>query len=351
MQMNRRRFGTMALGALAAPGLARRAAAQSRRGVVMLTFPGGTSAAWKKFYCEPFSAASGIPAQIVEMTDPTSWYMGRGSEFNCSIANPVDYALYQQGKVEAMKIADYPILQKIPEAFWTRVDAEHVLGMPVYQQVYGIAINRNFVKPGEITSWFDLAKPQYKGKVGMGGFTDIYEVPWFSRITGGSETNQESGLELYRKIAANLLTIPGSMAQMVQLLQRGEVIAAPFYSARVWTLKKSGQTAIEMVIPREGVPLIPYHLQLSRSGPDMDAARRFATFSAGAEPAARVADAIGYFPVNREAAFPGDFQALMGVTPEEWAARVVPMDYVAIGKTRLQMRDRIDQINANIGKG
>lgn len=351
MLIDRRRFGTLALGALAAPALLGRSAAQSRQGVIMLAFPGGTSAAWKQFYCDPFTAASSIPAQIVEMTDPTSWYMGRGSEFNCSIANPVDYALYQQGKVEAMKIADYPILQKIPEAFWTTVDADHVLGMPVYQQVYGIAINKNHVKPGEITSWLDLAKPEYKGKIGMGGFADIYEVPWFSKITGGSEANQESGLELYEKIAANLLTIPGSMAQMVQLLQRGDVIAAPFYSARVWTLKKAGETAIDMVIPEEGVPLIPYHLQLSSSGPDMEAAREFATFAAGAEPSTKAADALGYFPVNSEAAFPADFEALMGVTPEQWSAKVVPMDYVAIGQTRLEMRDRIDQINANIGKG
>ena len=348
MQFTRRRFGQLALGAAAAPALARPVFAKSREGVIMLAWPGGTSAAWNEHYLDPFHAKTDIPVKMVEMGDVTPWYMGRGSEFNTVISNPASFRFYQRGKIEPISIADFPVLQKVDKSFWTPVDDDHLLGMPVYQQAYGIAINTDYVAEGEITRWSDLAKPEYKGKTAIGDYAHIYEVPWFAKLNGGDEDNLEPGFEMYREVVANVLTIPGSMSQMMQLLQRGDVIAAPFYSARIWDMIKKGATNIKIVFPEEGVPLLPYHLEMSKAGPDLDAARAFLAYSGGAGPAERVAGALGYFPVNADASYPDDFEAMMGLTVEAYKARLRRLDYVKLSANGTENRDRIDQINAQV---
>ena len=350
MKLSRRHFGQLALGAAAAPMLTRPAFAQSGEGIIMLAWAGGTSAAWTENYLNPFSKETGIKTKMVEMGDVTPWYMGRGSEFNVVISNPASMRFYEDGKIEPIAIADFPVLDKIDKSFWTYVDEDHLLGMPVYQQAYGIAINTDYVDEGEITSWYDLAKPEYKGKTALGNYAHIYEVPWFATLEGGSETDLKPGFEMYKKVVENVLTIPGSMSQMTQLLQRGDIVAAPFYSARVWDMIKKGATNIKIVIPKEGAPLLPYHIEMSKTGPDLDAARKFLAYSGGAGPAERVAGALGYFPVNEDAAYPAEFEEIMGLPVEEYKSKLRRLDYVTLSKNGRDNRDIIDQINAGVGR-
>lgn len=350
LKLNRRQFSAALASTLGIAPFARPVLAQDGQGVIMLAFPGGTSAAWQTYYVDPFVAETGVDAKIVEMTDPIGWYMGRNEEFNCSIANPVDYTLYEQGLIEPVNVADFPVMQDIPEIYWTPVADGQVLGMPVYQQVYGIAINTDYVEEDEITSWMDLTKSDYKGKVAVGGFADIYEVPWFSKLAGGSEADIEAGLDMYAKVMDNALTVPGSMSQMLQLLERGDVTVAPLYSARAWSSIKSGDSKLKLIFPKEGVPLIPYHLEMSKNGPDLEAAKQFLAFAGSAGPSKKVASEIGYFPVNEKAAFPEDIEEVFGITAEQYREALRPMDYVTIGKNRLELRDRVDQIHANMGR-
>ena len=191
MTTNRRQFTSAGLALAAASFFSGIARSQARKGVILLGFAGGTADAWRRFYAEPFQKQTGIPAKVIEVSDPTPWYIGRGTEFNSSVTSGVDYPLYERGLVEPIKIADFSVLKKIPEIYWTKIDDKLLLGMPVYQGSYGIAINTKFIKPGEITSWFDLTNPKYKGKIAANRFSEVYDIPWFAKISGGSEVNQE----------------------------------------------------------------------------------------------------------------------------------------------------------------
>ena len=126
--------------------------------------------------------------------------------------------------------------------------------------------------------------------------------------------------------------------------------SAFLFSARVWTLKKSGDNTLDFIIPKEGIPLIPYHLQMSKAGPDLEAVLELAKYAGGIEPAQNVADSLGYFPVNDDAKWPADFREIMGVSIDEYKSKLRQMDYIQIGKTRQQVRDQVDQINAKFSR-
>src|SRR5690606_15383444 len=110
-----------------------------------------------------------------------------------------------------------------------------------------IAINTDEAKKSDFTSWADLADPKWKGKLGITRpiYLSSYDLPIMSKAMGGDEKSIEPGLELLRKIVPNVLATYSSIAHMNGLLTRGEIAAGPYYSGRVWQLRREGATNVD----------------------------------------------------------------------------------------------------------
>jgi iron(III) transport system substrate-binding protein len=93
------------------------------------------------------------------------------------------------------------------------IGGEYVHGWPVF--------NTNMIKPGDITSWRDLLKPQYKGKIialdprgGAGGAAAAYLIHQF-------------GIDFFKRLVTEQqLTIARDGRQVVEWLVRGSHVIA-----------------------------------------------------------------------------------------------------------------------------
>jgi putative spermidine/putrescine transport system substrate-binding protein len=118
---------------------------------------------------------------------------------------------------------------------------------------FGIIYRKDKIPEG-ITSWFDLWKPAYKGRVALPGF-DWYGFNWLimiNHVLGGSASDFSKGAakihEYYQQ--QKPVTITGT-DQGVQLFTSGQIWAAPFYDGRARRMQKAG-LPVEFVFPDEG---------------------------------------------------------------------------------------------------
>jgi putative spermidine/putrescine transport system substrate-binding protein len=114
---------------------------------------------------------------------------------------------------------------------------------------YGIAYNPEKV-PTPPTSWTDLYKPEYKGRVAMmDGFFGAYQMA--ALIDGDKDMDIGRGIKIWEKYKANIGAWTNSEAQKAELLTRGDMWLAPKFGA--WTQQEIRQGYKEkFVMPREG---------------------------------------------------------------------------------------------------
>jgi putative spermidine/putrescine transport system substrate-binding protein len=136
--------------------------------------------------------------------------------------------------------------------------------------VCGLVYNTDKIKTPP-TSWADLWKPEYKGRV---AFFDYYwagnGLTATARLNGGGEDNIEPGIKIYSDAAkaGHIHSLFTSNSQLQQLLVSGEVWIVPYF--RGVALPWAAQGApIGYAVPKEGQVTFPEGFQLVRgSSPD-----------------------------------------------------------------------------------
>jgi putative spermidine/putrescine transport system substrate-binding protein len=151
--------------------------------------------------------------------------------------------------------------------------------------VPSILVNLDALKAKGIeppTDWADLAKPEYKGLVGVrppgkAGEGDAFFMALVS-TTGGSWGNFDSGIALAKKIAPNLAAQPGN----AELAEKGEIPILIKYDfnniAIAQTLRAKG-IDVEVFIPPSGSVYAPSGMMVNGyNTKQMDVAKLFMDF-------------------------------------------------------------------------
>lgn len=346
VDVTRRTLAALALGA----GLPKLAAAQAPPKIVVATWGGGVGDTWREAFGKPFAAASGTPVTVNEVADPSAQIRAQAAspQYNAFVGTFTDAVnLHRDGLIETFDPADFPsVANTLPGYRMTGKDGR-LLGMPVYFQYYGIAVNTDLVKPGQIASWKDLAAPKWKGQIAITRpvYASIYDLTVFAYAEGGNERDVTPGLDLFKRIAANAMTVYSSMAQMNQLLQRGEVAAAPYYATRIWAMKKQG-LPVDMVIPKEGALITPYIAMVPKGTFDLVAAKKFLTFLSEPGPQGRMTDLTGYLPLSSGAVLTPAQEKMLGMSLDALKAKLIQPDWTVIAEQQQKRADIVEQLTA-----
>ncbi len=333
---------------LATPYIIRPAFAQTKGEVIQCNFGGGVAEVFQKAYGDLFTAKTGIPFKIVEVpSTETALISNAASPIYNSSYHSYSGAmnLYKMGVTEPLAIADYPILQDVPEYLLPMVDDKHVAGMPIQYIFYGLAYNTEFGKQEDFKSWKALSDEKWKGQVTITApvFASLYDVPWYSRMLTGDQKQLDAGIAQYKAVADNALTAYTSMAQNQQLLQRGDAVACAYYSSRVWDLKVSGIDNIDIMIPDEGALMIPYVFVLPKNAPHTEAAREFISFAGTVEPQEENLRLSGTLPTNAKAKVEDALiKDKLGLTRDEIVEKTFNPDWAYIQEQREELIKRLE---------
>ncbi|MBR1217219.1 extracellular solute-binding protein [Bradyrhizobium sp. U87765 SZCCT0131] len=300
--------------------------------LLVATWGGGVEKVWKTAFADPFEKETGIKVRIVPVPTPDAQLRTQAGhpQYNAvMVTYPQGANLMRDGLIEMFDPAALPATADTSPDDLMRDAQGRLAGASPYFMYYGIAVNTDLAKPGDFSSWSELANPKWKEKIAITRpiYLSSYDLPMLAKAAGGDVRNIEPGLSLLKQVVRNTLTTYTSIAHMNGLLTRGEIAAGPYYSGRLWHLRQQGARNVTMVVPREGALMIPYLLVVPRGARDMEATTRFLNYVSQAEPQARGAVLGGYLPLNRTAKLPPEAEEQMGMSLKELMSKLYRPDW------------------------
>jgi putative spermidine/putrescine transport system substrate-binding protein len=155
-------------------------------------------------------------------------------------------------KIDKAKLANAPEVS--PKAFDR--DNEYVVFMT---GATVIVYDKTQVK-NPPTSWNDLFKPEYKGKLAIGdisGTSGLQFLLALNRMKGGTLTNVDPGFQAIKPLAKESVTLYTQADQIVSMFERKEIAVAVWYPDRAGSAIDKG-LPLAVVYPKEGaVGILP----------------------------------------------------------------------------------------------
>jgi len=185
-----------------------------------------------------------------------------------------------------------PFFQSI-KSIW-KSDGE-VWSLPYTWNIIPLMYNANFVKEPP-TSWNDMLKPEFKGKVGLTNDVISMIVDFTLAATGKQQATRITKHELGEtlKYMINLKknharTVVSSYGELTDLLVSGEVwIAQGWVPVQLWAAEKGGN--VKWTIPKEGAHVPVDCMSMVKKAPHVDANYKLLNFAMSAESQAHVAN-------------------------------------------------------------
>lgn len=318
--------------------------------IIHATWGGGGAIVLRDYFQIPFTKKTGIAARMAEVPNTAGAVRSpSASQYNVVEVTYFEaIGLAKSNLLEAFEDAEIPAIANLPKELVVRNRQGKIVGLSTHFGYYGIAINSTLAKASDFQSWNDLGNPRWKGKLAVTRpvYATSYDLTILAHANGGSAAKIEPGIEPLKAIFANALTTYTSLAHMNTLLTRAEVTAVPFYSTRVWTLRREGQKAIELVIPKEGALMLPYVVVVPKGSAERANTITYLNALLEAEVQTGISGQNGSIPTNNKAVLPPEYERDLGMTREALMKKMYIPDWNVIVDDYEDRLNRVEQLAA-----
>ena len=277
MSISRRSLLKIGSSALAASAFGLPELSHAAGSIVATTYPGSFDEAFRGVVGPAFSKASGTDVTFTPLLGVDQIGKIQASPN----APPFDVVLFDEGPL--IPAINSGVLEKFPseksKAFADIPDAfRHPDGYApvVTVQLIGIAYNPKKIKTPP-SSWEDLWKPEYKGRVGITGLASSLGTAFMveiAKLHGGSETNIEPAFDAVKKLLPNVGAIATSPGALAALFQQGEIDIAFNYWNNVALLAAKG-VDIAFAKPKSGAIVVRSSAQIVKNNQNPQAALEY----------------------------------------------------------------------------
>jgi putative spermidine/putrescine transport system substrate-binding protein len=312
--------------------------------ITAATFPGAWETAHRTFLIPSFQKSTGatvnlaasMPLDIVAKT-----LVSRNNPaFDVFVADEGSFAIANaQGLIETIPASRLPNLKDLPAKF---VDPK---GQAFYvsAQVVGIAYNTEKIKTPP-SSWDDLLKPEFKGRVGVVGFGSALGPVWLTevaRMRGGSEENMDPAFDFLRQLLPNIGAVAPSPGALATLIQQGQVDICAHYSNNVGDLQAKG-VPVALAKPNTGWGIVRTTMHVVKNTKEPALAAAYINAALDPEVQARLADSPYYLaPTNTKVAYTKGLQQYAKDAAELEAFKTI--DWVKLSTVRQAYIDRFNR--------
>src|SRR5258708_1694625 len=227
---------------VAVPPLAR---AQAKTTLVSTIFGGAFEAAYRKHFVEPFQREN--DAEVILKYGTSSEWVANSllnrdkPEIDVIfLAYPDSIRAVTEGLGIELTPQDVPNVVDLAPVWYEGYKKQ---GVGIDYASWGITYRTDSGIPGP-TSWLDLFKPEYKGKVIVpnlttsGGFQTLVMM---AKLHGGSETNIEPGFQAMKKLKPSIRKFYLSNSEAAQLMERGDAAVGAMYDVATWFMTDGGK--------------------------------------------------------------------------------------------------------------
>jgi putative spermidine/putrescine transport system substrate-binding protein len=228
-------------------------------------------------------------------------------------------------------------------------------GVPEYKNLYpqatasgaygvafisvGIMVNTEYVKQMP-TSWADLWKPEYKGKVAPFVFPGTQGEAFLvmaARAFGGSEKNIDPGFAAISRLKPFPAILSG-VDETNLAFKQGDVWLAPQMDGLVNTYKAQGGK-VQFVVPKEGAPLAMNAAAIPVNSKNADLAEIFINLHLSQACQEAYAKELYYAPTNKTIVLPPELATAMPYG-EEQVSKLLFLDADAMNVNRAAWTER-----------
>lgn len=192
-----------------------------------------------------------------------------------------------------------------------------------------IAYNSKLVPAAEAPrSWKDLLDPRWRGKLVTGhpGYSGVISTHVLALVN-------LYGWDFFKQMAQNKLMLVQSANDPAQVVASGERPVAVDGSEYFFYQTKKKGNPIEIVYPKEGVPLVVSPSAITSFAPHPNAAKLFTDFIFGKEVQQLLADSEGLYTGHPEVSYPPD-------KPKLGELKLLPADPEELEKRNEELKTR-----------
>ncbi|NLH82020.1 MAG: extracellular solute-binding protein [Phyllobacteriaceae bacterium] len=337
IDISRRSFvKTLALGAGAVAGTGLFPSASRAAGeLVAATYPGAFEESHRKILLPAARRATGGEIVLTPVL---------GSEQVAKTAAASSHPPY-----DVLLLDEGPMLEAIPRGLFAPFPVEKAphdaeLGAPfrsrgfgptVTVQLIGIAYNPKKITTPP-TSWLDLWKPEYKGRVGIPhmesslGTTFMVEV---AKLKGGSEKNLAPAFAALEDLLPNVGAVAPNPGAVGTLFQQGQIDIAPFYFNNT-KLIAAKDVDVAFVRPESGLVLVRTSMHVAKNTEMLDRAIAYVDAALAADVQEKLQAAPYYLvPTNAKTPFSAEIAEVVGGGADALLKNAIP-DWATINASR-----------------
>ena len=344
MSLTRRHMMTSALtlGTMHAfPGLSH---AQARQ-LVFATFTGSWEEAHKDVLVPAFRKANNN-AEIA--LDPLL-SVDQIAKVKASLANPpIDVMLHDPGP--ALQAIDQGLVENFPVAASAHykdliADAQVETGPAPFFQVVGITYNPEKIKTPP-TSWADIWKPEFKGRVGITNLNSTLGTGWLveiARLRGGSEANVDAGFKAIEELKPNLAAVAANPGALATLYQQGQIDIGPGNFNAIQILKARG-VPVEFVAPKEGAIAFKTTIHIVKNTPNKELAVKLIDAALSPEVQGKLMESPYLIvPTNTKVKMAGEIAKVLAKDHDEMKKKFVFQDWKKINEQRASWIEKFNR--------
>jgi putative spermidine/putrescine transport system substrate-binding protein len=323
------------------PGMTR---AQARP-LVFATFTGSWEVAHKEVLVPAFRKATGNAAIVL---DPML-SMDQIAKVRAAEANPpIDVMLHDPGPglvAVGLGLAEpYPVAQSAHYADLIPA-AQEPMGPAGFFQVVGLTYNPETVKTPP-TSWADLWRPEFKGRVGITNLASTLGTGFLVEIAkmhGGSEKDIDPAFKQIAALKPNLAAVAANPGALASLFQQGQVDISPGNFNAIQILKAQG-VPVEFVAPKEGAIAFKTTFHITKNSPNQALAFKLIEAALSPEVQSKLMEApYLVVPTNKKVAMKGVIAKLLAKDQAEMMRTFVFQDWKTINEGRSAWIDRFNR--------
>lgn len=303
--------------------------------IVAATYPGAFEESYRKVLVPAAEAAIGGHVNLTPVLALEQVAKNAASPKN----PPYDVMLLDEGPMlEALPLDIFAPFPADKSKYNSELGAPFQstsVGPTVTVQLIGIAYNPKKITTPP-TSWLDLWKPEYKGRVGLPdiesslGTVFMVEV---AKLKGGSEKNLDPAFAALKELLPNIGAIAPNPGAVGTLFQQGQIDIAPFYFNNT-LLIAAKDVDIAFVRPESGMVLVRTSMHIAKNTKEPDAALGYIDAALSAEVQQQLQAAPYYLvPTNAKAKYSAEIEAVVGGGPDMLLKNPIP-DWPTINKSR-----------------
>lgn len=292
----------------------------------------------REYLIPEFTKLTGADVELI-LGGSSDRYARIYAELDAPTMDVVYLSISQAQQASADGVILPPNPAGVPEFNNLYPQAQEYGGYGVSFMSIGLMVNTEHVSEMP-TSWLDVWKPEYKGKVAPFVFPGTQGTAFLvmaARVHGGGEENIDPGFEAMKELKPLPMILSG-IDETNLAFQQGDVWLAPQIRGYVESYKSQGGK-VEFVTPKEGTPLAMNAAAIPTNTANADLAEAWINLHISQDVQEAYARVLFYAPTNKTVVLPDDLASIMPYGEDD-VAKLIMLDNLTISANQSDWTDR-----------